>query len=466
MTSMRFLTWVGMGAALALAGAASCGARSDTVTDVGAASTTGTAGAGASGGAGGTGGNGGSGNSGGSGGSGGETPQCTVLEEVIVKAPPYMNSLLPRLAHSGVFDEKERAVLGLIELPEGGPPGITTQAHTLGLEPWGAWPPPLSLTAMLSNIEGQISIAEGINADLAALYMTPAGDVLYSPDLLAGAPGPGAGLDDATKAASCFLAKQQTGHAFGLGMSSTLPSGESATEIAVGFAALGPSGPALGWLVPLGCSQGGAIADGEAVNGGVLAAFASGTTPLELSGCAGGLEPGFPFANRMVVAKVTGNPTTAMLGAVDDGYSQVGAIAMAGRSDGAWVVWSRFPLQGDPGTIEAARLDADGNFAAGPWTLAQGFGLHTASIGADRLGDDLVVAWAETAQVPMHIEVRRLDGTGAEVAKGSFEGKESLMQAIAVLGSPAGADVLLAYSLWSEAEQHAKVHLRRLGCAQ
>jgi hypothetical protein len=198
----------------------------------------------------------------------------------------------------------------------------------------------------------------------------------------------------------------------------------------------------------------------------MLVAFGSGNKSLDLSGCAGGLDPlGFPWPDRLVVAKLAGNPPTATLGAVDDGISQVDAIAMAGRSDGAWLVWSRNALQGDPGAIYAARLDADGNLAAGPWKLAESVELYTGSIAADRLGDDLVVAWASVYGAPTRIEVRRLDGAGAEVATASIEVEDRVPDPVAVLGSPAGNGVLLAYTQQPQGEISRKVHLRRLGCA-
>jgi hypothetical protein len=391
-----------------------------------------------------------------------------VGEAAVVQAPLNLHSFVPRLAHSGGFDGPPRAVLAYVGIPMEGPAGSPIEAHTLGLEPWGAWPPVLPPSSMLSPIEGQIAIAEGMNADLAALYMTPAGDVVYSPELVAGAPLSGSGLDVATKASPSFLSKQQTGHLLGLGMPYTLPSGASAAEIVVGFASSGASGaPSLDWMVPLGCTQGGAVADAKAVDKGALVAFANGQAQIDLAGCASGVDPSQPYSTQLVVAKITGgNPTFTTLGDVAKSLGQINGLAMAERSDGAWVAWGRASVQGADGSIEAARLDADGHFAAGPWTFQAANDVHSASVGAGRLGDDLVIAWADVSQVPTRVEVRRIDGTGAEVAKGSFEVEDSVLQGIAVLGSPEGDAVLLAYAQWSQSKGIAEIHLRRLGCAK
>ncbi|MDI1480195.1 hypothetical protein [Polyangium sp. y55x31] len=440
--SPRF-SWM---AGVALAAAVGCGG---TVKDVDATS----AGSGGAGG-GGTGGAGG----GGAGGGGGGTCDALVPlgEPFVVDWPSNESGLSPKLVRSAL--DAKTVVLAFMGVPVEGPAGILNEIHVrLLLDPWSTWPPVDGSNAVLADAQGTFAISEGAGIEAAVLRGTSAGPVRYDLMTTMGIGFGGTSLPpDATQAA--LLRMHPGGHVVGYGR----PHTGDTIELLVGLAHDDKPKPTLEGFTPIGCTKTSVLMDAVHTEKGTLVGFASNDDPASAKGCTGSLGA----ATRGVVARVTdGNPVgTELAATTPDNPAWIMGLAMAGRSDGAWLTVGRSGWIEATATIQAHLLDAAGTSVAAPFTLAGSSDLNPDSVGASSMADDLVAAWSYGALSADRIEVKRVNAAGAVVATAMIEATPGPPQPIAVLGSPTGDAVLLAYSAISPVDQTARIHLQRLGC--
>ncbi|MDI3289866.1 hypothetical protein [Polyangium sp. 15x6] len=439
------LFWIGV---VTLAAAVGCGGQTNEVdaTSVGA----GGAGGGGNGGAGG----------GGAGGAGGETCDALVPlgEPVVVDGPLDQSALSPKLVRSGL--DAKTVVLAFVGAPVGGPAGALNDIHLrFLLDPWSTWPPTEGSNVALADAQGPFVISEGAGIEVATLRGTSAGPVRYQviPSLDMGFPSfPSSSLPpDATQAA--LLRMHPGGHIVGYGR----PHAGDTIELLVGLGHHDQKPTAEGFT-PIGCTKTSVLMDAVHTEKGTLVGFASNDESPSAKGCTGSLGA----ATRVAVARVTdGSPVgTELAATTPDNPAWIMGLAMAGRNDGAWVTVGRSGWIEATATILAHLLDAAGASVAAPFNLAGSSDLNPDSVGASSMAGDLVAAWSYGGLPPDRIEVKRINAAGAVVATAMIEANPSLSQPIAVLGSPTGDAVLLAYSSISPVDQTARIHLQRLGC--
>jgi hypothetical protein len=254
----------------------------------------------------------------------------------------------------------------------------------------------------------------------------------------------------ATRAA--FVASKGTRHLLG-------HEGASAggSSILAGVAASDPEGGGVVTLnVFLGCASGGPMPAAAVPSGdGWLVAFANGASS---PGCLDPELPGPPHAIHVVHLLDNGDYSTGAMLAQGGPIAQ---IAMAPRSDGAWIIWQR-ASGGQIAPIEAVRLDVAGEVVLGPIDVAPSAS-EPVSFAVDRLGDELAIAYefaGLNARAP-GIVAGRVRDDGVLVAAGSLDGP-ILTGPPSVIGAPSGDRILVAFGVLGD---HPEVGLVRFDCA-
>ncbi|MDC3961438.1 hypothetical protein [Polyangium jinanense] len=366
----------------------------------------------------------------------------------------------PKLVRSGL--DAKTVVLAFTGVPVAGPAGTLNDIHLrFLLDPWSTWPPAEGTNVGLADVQGPFAISEGAGIQVAVLRGTSVGPVPYQiiPEFGMGVPFfPSSALpSDATQAA--LLRMHPGGHIIGYGR----PHAGDTIELLVGLGHHDGPKPTVEGFTPIGCTKTSVLMDAVHTEKGTLVGFASNDEPANAKGCTGSLGD----ATRVVVARVTdGNPVgTELAATTPDNPASIMGLAMAGRSEGAWMTVGHSGWIEATATIQAHLLDAAGTSVAAPFNLAGASDLNPDSVGASSMAGDLVAAWSYGALSPDRIEVKRVNAAGAVVATAMIEANLGTSQPIAVLGSPTGDAVLLAYSAISPEDPTARIHLQRLGCA-
>ncbi|MDI1449086.1 hypothetical protein [Polyangium sp. 6x1] len=375
-------------------------------------------------------------------------------ESLVLDTPPNLSALSPKLVRSGL-DEKN-VVLAFMGGPVEGPAGALGEIHLrFFLDPWNTWPPVEGSNVVLADAQGPFAVSKGASMELSVLRDMGAAPISYSILPALGMLPKSTPLPlDGTQAA--LLRMHTEGHIIGYGR----PHEGAMSELLVGFGRYSGQLPKAEGFTPVGCTKGEVLMDAVSTAKGALVGFAS-NEPASASGCTGSVST----AKQVVVARVTdGNPVVAELAASTlDGQAAIQGLAMAARSDGAWLAWGRTDALGST-SLSAQVLDAAGNFVDGPFEIAKSNDIHPATLGAGRMKDDLVVAWSSGALTSTRIEVARISAGGYFHIEATIEEKSSVSQPIAVLVSPTGNAVLLVYSVVSEVDQTSRIRLQRLVC--
>jgi hypothetical protein len=379
-----------------------------------------------------------------------------VGEPLVFETPPDVSALSPKLVRSGL--DPKTAVLAFVGVPVNGPAGALNDIHLrFLLDPWSTWPPAEGSNVALADAQGPFAVSEGVAMEVSVLRDTSAGPMPYSVLPALGMSPKSMNLpSDATHAA--LLRMRPGGHILGYGR----PHAGNTIELLVGFGRYSGQLPEVDGFTPVGCTKNEVLMDAVPTEKGALVGFASNDEPASASGCTGSLSS----AKQVVVARVIDGSAvvTELAASTPDGPSVIQGLGMAGRSDGAWVAWGRAGWVETTATLQAQRLDAAGTFVGEPLFLAGSSDLNPATLGVGRMNDDLVVAWATGAQTSTRIEVRRISTWSASNAEATIEAKLSVSQPIAVLGSPTGDAVLVAYSVVSAVDPTSRIHLQRFDC--
>lgn len=200
----------------------------------------------------------------------------------------------------------------------------------------------------------------------------------------------------------------------------------------------------FGEYLDLGCASDSMHADAVRSGGGFLVALSTGASPggADCSDPAGG----WPDDVQIVRTDGAGVTFTDHLGAPGSATD----VKMAPRSDGAWVVLGTPPGQVVNGMFLGARLDLEGKVAAmfpvgggdQTWEIPQNGTLTAAAV-----GDNLAVAWVDFGgDKGPFLNVKVFDPGGAPTAQAQLFFGGSPAGAPALLGSPSGGHLLLAWA--------------------
>lgn len=146
-------------------------------------------------------------------------------------------------------------------------------------------------------------------------------------------------------------------------------------------------------------------------------------------------------AHVLTISRLT--PSGTLLQNLDtwDEPAAVREVLAAVRSDGAWVAWLR---DGSTSDVWAARLDASGSFAAGPYAVTAGAAPAADGLFAiSTLGDDLLVAWGMESGA---IGVRLVGDEGEALSHVVLPTSGTLFDAVSVLGAPSGDAAVVGYT--------------------
>jgi hypothetical protein len=449
-------------AAFALAALAGCGARSTLETSAGSSSA--------------------SAASSGSSSSGGACSPLRLTPSVGVAAPPG-RQLTPTLVATGA--DGAGVTIAFARTPPGMPGGPAQVLHA-SFDPWGAWPDaavgPVHVAA-----EGGASLAAASEADgsLALLFggpspalETPGGvtlDLGLDPDQ-DGLHAPLVIDPDAN--AATFVAPRPA-HLVGFERRRPLMPFGKAHQLDIGVGHTVSTGTAFVGPLHLGCATNAiAAAAVPAEEGGWLVALTNGT-PLGEIGCFEDVAIG--PATQIQVALVDpllGVEQRSSWGSLPEpGTFQSGmaAIALAPRpGGGAWLAWNAAAT--GAGTEAALRVASIG--PAGEWLsdvsvtdhidTAEGGEPGEAGFAAVALGDRLALVWLYLPDVTFDVapllvvEIVGADGTVAGWTLVPTEGAIGLPPAL--IASPAGDALLVAWSAAPTPGQDERLHAVRVDC--
>ncbi len=470
--------------ALTVVFAAACGSRSGVlVSDTaagGGGSTSSTTGGTTSSSTGGTtstvttGGGGGDGcESGGAGAGGSIVVDCSILE---VKGPPaFLEGGFGFNEHHPLWvpssDDGQQVTLLTSQQQAEGPEGDippTRVMHTT-LQPWKAFPSGGALGPTdMADAEGGTMFTGGRAAGgkFALLFAnaTPPGDGLrFSSQFVPFESTPPLSEEvSSTADLALFAVKGPCGHL--LGMESIGVSG-GADGYVVETVFVGNDGSLTG-PATLGCATGAMFADAVPWDGGWLVALSNGG-PF---GGGGGEcpDPGLEWPDDVQIVFTDGKTFTetgtvgAPGGATD--------VKMAARSDGAWVVVGTPPGQVVNGMFLGARITQGGEVdkmfpvGGGDPNLENPM---NGTLTAASLGDQLAVAWIDFGgDKGPFIHVKVFDPDGNPTGQAQVFAGTSLMGAPSLLGSPSGAELVLA---WAETPDQGmndgdKIRAVRIDC--
>lgn len=445
---------------------AACGARSSLQPGEAAEGGGGnTAGAGGMGGAAA---GGGAGAPAGGGGTGGVVVgSCDVL---VVDGPPLSPSpaiigdkqLVPWLAATEV--DGSRAALVYVERSFAGEAFFHKASVALD-SPWGAWPSGLGTSASHGTSDGFVvgPDREGRFSMLTTDEPNNAGDVptgmiVWAPS--AGVPGAkGQFFGDVTPGLPALVTSN--GKEYLAGFRTGPPDFEILTLSRVVFGA-GPVSKSWIAACAIGAGlSGAAIPFGE----GFLVAMSNGRP---YSKCLTDDLPDGP-PSRLQVAKLDGGSGGgAQLFEHDDPTTYILQVQLAPAAVGAWVAWERVPFEPLDRRIEILRLDGAG-LPTSDAVIEVPYGTLGAPFALASLGPRLAIATTKTppgGQRELDVHLLAEDGSpGAEITLQAEAGFE-MSSAVALLGSPSGGHLLVAWDEESTINNDARrVRLARLACA-
>lgn len=326
--------------------------------------------------------------------------------------------------------------------------------------PWGAWsavvagPSGHAIAAAPASFAVSQTPGDSFNA-LSAQGDGFVAGTWFVPRVIPEQTPPGAVLVSDTATRAAFVASRSDGasrHLLGLETSAGGGSGiaaRPATSSGDGSVDLEPE-------IFLGCASSGPM-PADAVPSGTawLVAFANGASS---PGCFDPELPGPPHAIHVVRILDDGTFTT---GAMLPQGGPLAQIAMAGRSDGAWLVWQR-ASGGKIAPIQAVRLDLAGDVVFGPVDVVPSES-EPGRFAVDRLGDELAIAYEAlglSAEAPSLV-AGRVGDDGVLAASATLDGP-ILTAPPSVLASPSGDQILVAYGVLGD---HPEVAVARFDCA-
>lgn len=318
--------------------------------------------------------------------------------------------------------------------------------HTTFL-PWDTFPVGAGLgPTYLADLDagGSFAVAPSYGAHFAMLYRNfqanPPNGLLFSTDFAPGSgdiPTPIVADSDARTAS--FLARGD--NIYGFGAIARLNGGRR--EIRGGLL----KKDALVSMTPFGCAQGATVADGVAYKDSFFMAFGNGAALGDV-GC-NGMDPGPPTLLHFVLF----TENQASFAEIDSG-PEITDVAMAPRSDGAWLVWSH-----GPDTLRVLRLDPQGQPIGVNIELNVPYA--PGSVAAASANDFLMLGWRENS--PEGTPTVQVFAPDASIAGGlQVKPTGEARGRLALLGAPASRSWVLA---WSEtASEGDQLRVTRLDC--
>lgn len=433
-----------IGALLAAALLAACGARTELRVDA-AASGPGSGGAGGAGGAGGSGG-------------GGGPPEGCVLRLVdpiaSLDGGDGWHKRQPDLTYSS--DDLRRVTLaagwGLASLPD--PP--RELRHT-SFHPWDDWPADGLLgPSYLADLDGGVSFAVApAPGDLLALAFTrPDPGIWHSPGFIpeSGSVPPVVEVDFAGERV-LFQVAGPSRHLIGSESPRLPPNANGGFETTFTSAAASPIATAA---LSLGCSDAPASADAARFGSTWILALASGA-PDPFMTCSTDTVPGPP--TRVELHWMDEEMVNVGFGDAALAEAPVSRIQMAPHPDGgAWLAYTH--ASGGGSALLLGRVDLPGAFVTLPAVLIEP--AAPIAFSADAMGEHLALAWSGELSSAIVVTLVDRDGVivgGAEVPTGG-----PVAGAPSVLGRPDGRGLLVAWSEASPAGEGDQVKVARLEC--
>lgn len=341
-------------------------------------------------------------------------------------------------------------------------PGVPFPIGHTAFAPWGEWPSTIGQGHFAASIGGRRFAATGGDGGFALLLPVGGGPnpgVYFAPSVAPEtdySPIPDAFVvTTEPMSRPAFVARGASGHLAG-----SLHDAGGFLQLEINF--ITPEGSVFGASLASGCATSPMVTGAVPSGDGFLVAFSSGR-PFGTCFNDDGI-PGPP--TELQVAWMDGNGTIKP-GAVLPGIEPIFGAQIVARSDGAWLVW-----QHDGSTSEvsppilAVRLDATGQLASDIFEVVPTGASSARPFAADRLGDKLVVAWVDAIDpsapsliVQVFDEAGLLTGGASlSTAPGFFFDDQ-----LAIMGSPAGNQVLLAYAS-DPGDGLRRIHVARLDC--
>jgi hypothetical protein len=318
---------------------------------------------------------------------------------------------------------------------------------------------------------GSFAVAGGVREDTSGLGVLAStanapSDLLYAPQAAPGGALDGVTLEAGTSQA-VFLSLngpfQLGDHLIGYGRDQTTASGTIVRELRMARGGMTVNGPYTVNSRHLACTTGEALAAAATTGDGWLMAYADGVVPPGapppgVDSCDLAGDVGSPSTLR--IARVSGNAIDVQVGDVLAAPAPLAALAMAPRSDGAWLVFAR-ASGGQAPALQAARIDTNAKLLGAPVPITGGLPL-VSSLSVDHIGDHLVVAWVDLDTTAVH--VARFDDTVKLVQEVVIPIDAHPTGHTSLQGLPGGA-LLVAWSSAKSIDEAARVHVAMLGCA-
>lgn len=142
------------------------------------------------------------------------------------------------------------------------------------------------------------------------------------------------------------------------------------------------------------------------------------------------------------------------------------SLRMAPRPDGAWLAWTLAPLEGAPSALRVARMTPTARFALPPVTVPSCFTPVAASLDAEQVDGDLVVAVVETVEDDSdRIVLRRFDAEGRVIWMATLRPNGKVEGRLSVLAQR-GRGLLVAWAERPSSVSASELRAARFGCAE
>jgi hypothetical protein len=366
-------------------------------------------------------------------------------------------------------DDGSLVSVALARQPVEGPRVPPIRIVDASFSPWGDWPSTLGPVDQVCSFgRDAFAVAPAMAAgqpSFATLFHVPTSS-FPSNMYLAPSASPKTSYDPFPEGISWDVAEQAWPVALARGATGML----AAYQIGLGsYSYMGLAlvdGASLSVVVPyadVACGDGPFPAAAVAAQGGFLIATASGREFLEC-----GLDDLVPGrADEVQVMRFDQAKMKLTLSASFKEPDALAHIALAKRSEGAWVVWQNNGASSEvPPPISAARLD-EGGLPVGPVFPITHHGQTTGPFAAASVGPLLAVAWVDwldTSYPTLRLDL--FDEAGAFVTGSSINtGPAWLYNAsLSLLPSPDGRQLLLAWSDIASLDP-ATVRVARFSCA-
>lgn len=341
-------------------------------------------------------------------------------------------------------------------------PGVPFPVGHTAFAPWGDWPSTIGQGHYAASIGGRRFAATGGDGGFALLLPVGGGPnpgVYFAPSVAPEtdySPIPDAFVvTSETMSRPAFVARGASGHVAG-----SLHEAGGFLQLEINF--ITPEGDLFGAPLASGCATTPMVAGAVPSGDGYLVAFSSGR-PFGTCFNDDGI-PGPP--TELQVAWIDANGAIKP-GAMLPGIEPIFGAQIVARSDGAWLVWQQDGSTSEaPPPIVAVRLDAGGQLASDIFEVVPTGVSSARPFAADRLGDKLVVTWVDAIDPSApNLIVQVFDEAGLPAAVTSLSTAPGFFfdDQLAVMGSPAGNQALLAYASNVE-DGPRRIHVARFDC--